>query len=350
MDEATVLFYLAQLCMALKHLHDQHVLHRDLKAANVFIAADGTLRVGDFGISRVLSNTVPNTARVLPLRMHLISNEPCGRAQQEEFAMTAVGTPYNLSPEICEGNPYNSKSDCYALGCILYQMLTGKHAYEAKSFRDLLAKILHGAYAPLPTSVNPHVRELVAKLLSRDPHNRPSMDTVLKSPWLRASILQHFGKALPPPPLCVAASVRPVILTGKILPPPPVAAPPVACPVILTPANCASVPLPPPCTLPVSRITASSPTSPALNPSTLLPLVIPSTANTKRVRSTISLFPPPPPTPPFPLPGVRTPVSVSTSAHALDVDSEIVRQHTAKRIASPTFDGVSSYVVIQVGC
>jgi NIMA (never in mitosis gene a)-related kinase len=75
MDDATVLFYLAQLCMALKHLHDQHVLHRDLKAANVFIAADGTLRVGDFGISRVLSNTV-RTCRSSPaLDLHLITNE-----------------------------------------------------------------------------------------------------------------------------------------------------------------------------------------------------------------------------------------------------------------------------------
>jgi NIMA (never in mitosis gene a)-related kinase len=70
---------------------------RDLKLANVFLAADNTIRLGDFGIARVLKHTM-------------------------EQAKTVVGTPYYLSPELCANSPYNHKSDVWSLGCILYEL------------------------------------------------------------------------------------------------------------------------------------------------------------------------------------------------------------------------------------
>ena len=80
-----------------KALHSKKVLHRDLKSANVFLTSNKTLKIGDFGISKVLDNT---------------------------SAKTFVGTPYYLSPEVCENRPYNLSSDLWSLGCIIYEMCT----------------------------------------------------------------------------------------------------------------------------------------------------------------------------------------------------------------------------------
>lgn len=97
-DEATVLNWFTQICLAMKHCHDRKILHRDLKAGNIFLTKSGIVKLGDFGIAKVLSNTV-------------------------EKAVTIVGTPYYLSPEIIQNSPYSFKSDIWSLGVLLYEMI-----------------------------------------------------------------------------------------------------------------------------------------------------------------------------------------------------------------------------------
>jgi NIMA (never in mitosis gene a)-related kinase len=97
-----------QICFAVKYLHDKKILHRDLKLSNIFISSNGDIKLGDFGIAKVLSNT-------------------------DEFTKTIVGTPYYLSPEICQKKPYNYKSDIWSLGCVLYEIMNLKHAFEGDS-------------------------------------------------------------------------------------------------------------------------------------------------------------------------------------------------------------------------
>uniref|UniRef100_A0A8D0NP57 non-specific serine/threonine protein kinase n=1 Tax=Sus scrofa TaxID=9823 RepID=A0A8D0NP57_PIG len=108
-QEDQILDWFVQICLALKHVHDRKILHRDIKSQNIFLTKDGTVQLGDFGIARVLNSTV-------------------------ELARTCIGTPYYLSPEICENKPYNNKSDIWALGCVLYEMCTLKHALIAEEF------------------------------------------------------------------------------------------------------------------------------------------------------------------------------------------------------------------------
>lgn len=74
-DEEVILFWFTQICLALKHMHDRKILHRDLKSANIFMTESGYVKIGDFGVSRVLNSTLSK-------------------------AKTVVGTPYYLSPEI----------------------------------------------------------------------------------------------------------------------------------------------------------------------------------------------------------------------------------------------------------
>ncbi|KAJ1634820.1 kinase-like domain-containing protein, partial [Pavlovales sp. CCMP2436] len=117
----------------------------------------------DFGIARVLTNT-------------------------RELARTACGTPYYMSPEICDGKPYNDKSDVWSLGCLLYEMLTLKCPFDARDMRGLVIKILRGAYPPLPATYSSAVHDLVGQLLRRSPLQRPSVNDILRMPMMRARI------------------------------------------------------------------------------------------------------------------------------------------------------------------
>ncbi|RHY31894.1 hypothetical protein DYB32_003059, partial [Aphanomyces invadans] len=132
-DEAVVLPIFVQIAMALHHMHSCHVLHRDLKPKNVFVFENGRVVVGDFGISKCLD----------------LSNG---------LAQTLVGSPAYMCPEIFEGKPYDFKADIWALGCILYELLTGRCPFKASSYPALVTRITSGAYAALPQTIRPAVR------------------------------------------------------------------------------------------------------------------------------------------------------------------------------------------------
>lgn len=107
-DENEVLNWFTQICLALKHVHDKKILHRDLKSQNLFLTKRGILKLGDFGIARVLSNT-------------------------KSKAKTVVGTPYYLSPEIIRNEGYSFKSDIWSLGVLLYEMAALQPPFNAQS-------------------------------------------------------------------------------------------------------------------------------------------------------------------------------------------------------------------------
>ena len=95
------------------------------------------------------------------------------------MAKTVVGTPYYLSPEICESKAYNHKSDVWSAGCILYELACQRHAFEANSITALCRKILKGAYDDLPPEYSPGLRALVAAMLQQKPAARPAFMQIL---------------------------------------------------------------------------------------------------------------------------------------------------------------------------
>jgi len=180
--EEQIMSWFVQLALALKHVHDRKILHRDIKSQNIFLTRAGVVKLGDFGIARVLNSTV-------------------------ELARTCIGTPYYLSPEICENRPYNNKSDIWALGCVLYELTTLKHAFEAGNMRNLVLKIVRGSYPSVSTRYSKDLRSLIDSCLRHTPRNRPSVNAILRLPFVQQRIETFLsetvrGSNLVSRPLC----------------------------------------------------------------------------------------------------------------------------------------------------
>merc|ERR1719343_316731 len=149
LEEATVWKFAIQIGLGLAWLHTNRILHRDIKSLNVFLSAQHDARLGDLGVARVLS-------------------------AECNFANTLVGTPYYLSPEMCNQQPYNEKSDVWAYGNVLYEMCTFRHPFEARNQLALLAKITRGRYRPISDAYTSDLRALVDDCLQQDVACRPT--------------------------------------------------------------------------------------------------------------------------------------------------------------------------------
>ncbi|KAJ9445525.1 putative serine/threonine-protein kinase nek3 [Diplonema papillatum] len=173
--EEEVLHMFVQLCLAVKHLHDQHILHRDLKSQNIFLTAHPThpiVKLGDFGISTALQNTMA-------------------------LARTMCGTPYYFSPELCQNKPYNNKSDVWSVGCILYELCTLRHAFQGASMQSLMQRIINGRYAPVSRQYSDPLRHLIDTMLLRDVRTRPSIKRVLAADVVQGKVREFVDAPLP---------------------------------------------------------------------------------------------------------------------------------------------------------
>ncbi|XP_071488237.1 uncharacterized protein [Diadema antillarum] len=163
-SEDRVMQWFIQLAMAVQFIHSKKILHRDLKTQNVFLTKKDVIKLGDFGISRTLEHTV-------------------------DQAKTCVGTPCYLSPELCQDQPYNNKSDVWALGCLLYELCAFEPAFDAHNLLSLYFKIVKGDNPTLPSMYSGDLQGLLAAILVKDPDKRPSATTILGHSYMQ----QHLG-------------------------------------------------------------------------------------------------------------------------------------------------------------
>ena len=168
--ESEILDYFTQICLAIRHIHEKKIIHRDLKSGNIFLMKNGFVKLGDFGIAKNFQRTI-------------------------DKAKTMVGTPYYLSPEIIESKPYDSKSDIWSLGVLLYEMMTFKMPFNANSLASLIIKITRGNYIPPPVIYTKDLRELVSKCLTLDPKNRPTIKEILGMPFIKFHIKSFLDEA-----------------------------------------------------------------------------------------------------------------------------------------------------------
>ena len=156
-----------QICLALKHAHDRRILHRDLKPQNIFLTRKNFVRLGDFGISRVLSNTL-------------------------SVASTCVGTPLYLAPELCEGKDYDGKSDVWSLGGILFELCMLRPPFTANTMPALVMRICNDPLPAINGAYCDETKELAAQLLRKDPAQRPRVHDILAMGFIKRRIEQFL--------------------------------------------------------------------------------------------------------------------------------------------------------------
>jgi NIMA (never in mitosis gene a)-related kinase len=147
-----------KITIGLATLHKSKILHRDLKTLNIFLTKNLDIKIGDFGVAKILTKS--------------------------GFAKTVIGTPYYLSPELCDEQPYNDKSDVWALGCILYELSTYKHPFNAKSQYSLVLKILQNKPEPIHKYYSEELRKLIYLILDKNHVTRPSCYDILNLPFV----------------------------------------------------------------------------------------------------------------------------------------------------------------------
>jgi len=168
LPENEVLDYFTQICLALKHIHDRKILHRDLKSQNIFLSSGGLVKLGDFGVAKCLDYTLEN-------------------------ANTFTGTPFYLSPEILQNQPYSFKSDIWSLGIVLYELCSLSLPFEASNFPSLALKISKGTYKEIPKMYSKELHYLVSMLLKTDHEKRPTINEIFKMSIINKRI-KHFLK------------------------------------------------------------------------------------------------------------------------------------------------------------
>ena len=161
-----------QIAEALDTAHEQGIVHRDLKPANVKLRPDGTVKVLDFGLAKLTGPDDPGS--VGGVRRHL-SNSP---TLTSPALMTRVGvilgTAAYMSPEQARGRPVDKRTDVWAFGCVLFEMLSGRRVFDGDDVTDTLASVVktEPAWSALPATTPPAIRRLLERCLRKDPARR----------------------------------------------------------------------------------------------------------------------------------------------------------------------------------
>jgi NIMA (never in mitosis gene a)-related kinase len=160
--------WLHQLLMGLKYLHDNKIMHRDLKCANIFLMKNGMLKLGDLNVSKIV-------------KMGMCS--------------TQTGTPYYASPEVWGDKPYDYKSDLWSLGCIVYELCSLKPPFRGQNLEQLYRNVTKGIYLftfyfllnyigvydRIPSGYSKDLSDIIGMMLQVNPMKRPTTDELLKN-------------------------------------------------------------------------------------------------------------------------------------------------------------------------
>ncbi|MCQ2817454.1 MAG: protein kinase, partial [archaeon] len=155
-DEDELLSMMEQIAIGLKDIHSKNILHRDLKAANIFVCDPNNklLKIGDFNVSKVIN----------------------------PFSLknTQTGTPYYASPEVWNNMPYDFKSDIWSVGCLFYEMTSLTAPFKGKSMKELYNNIEKGFFNPLPKRYSKNLFNIISICLRQDDKERPTAEELLE--------------------------------------------------------------------------------------------------------------------------------------------------------------------------
>jgi serine/threonine protein kinase len=153
---------MSQLRSATYYLHENNIFHRDIKPHNILLKNNHTLKLTDFGFARFFNN------------------------DEDKLANTICGSPIYMAPEIIKCNHYNSKTDLWSIGIILYEMIICKPPYRARNHFELINKIeSQPVFLPVNISISDNCRNLIHKLLQKNPDNRISWNDFFNHIWFK---------------------------------------------------------------------------------------------------------------------------------------------------------------------
>ncbi|HZM61899.1 MAG TPA: protein kinase [Vicinamibacterales bacterium] len=153
-----------QICEALESAHEKGVVHRDLKPANIKILSDNRVKVLDFGLAKAVDSQVSSPD---------VANSPTLTIAATGAGLI-LGTAAYMSPEQARGRQVDRRADIFAFGCVLFEMLSGKPAFQGEDAAEILAHVLshEPAWNTLPVDLPPRVRELLRLCLQKDARKR----------------------------------------------------------------------------------------------------------------------------------------------------------------------------------
>lgn len=154
--EGLVSVYINQVLQGLAYLHDQGVVHRDIKGANILTTKDGSVKLADFGIA---------------IKAGALSND-------------VVGSPYWMAPEVIDQTGCTEASDIWSVGCVVVELLTGQPPYAHLDPMPALFRIVQDECPPLPDDCSPMVLDFLQHCFQKDAELRVSARTLLAHPWM----------------------------------------------------------------------------------------------------------------------------------------------------------------------
>lgn len=155
-------FYIYQLLEGVKYLHENRIIHRDLKLGNIFLNDQLNLKIGDFGLATRIE-------------------------YEGERKKTLCGTPNYIAPEILNKRGHSFEVDIWSIGCVMFTLLVGQPPFETKSLKDTYSRIRKCDYR-LPQTLRKNAAELIVAMLQSDPERRPTVQRCLKFDFLKGRI------------------------------------------------------------------------------------------------------------------------------------------------------------------
>ncbi|KAK9810498.1 hypothetical protein WJX72_011817 [[Myrmecia] bisecta] len=168
--ESLVAVYIAQVLQGLAYLHEQGVVHRDIKGANILTTKEGLVKLADFGVAAKLGESSDG---------------------DESLRQSVVGTPYWMAPEVIEMTSVTAAADIWSVACLAIELLTGQAPYYDLQPMSALFRIVQDEHPPLPVEITPGMQEFLLQCFQKDPQKRPDARTLLRHEWI-----QHNRKTL----------------------------------------------------------------------------------------------------------------------------------------------------------